>query len=96
MDKKIFESSFAGDGLDLNAVAAAAGMLRDEGFFALNFQSKNLADADGLLNWMAWPNNGNNKALDGTSLFVNDGGKIYTDILGVKPYIARRSYMQPL
>lgn len=96
MDKKIFVSSFAGDGSDLNAVAAVAGIFRDEIFFALNFQSKNLADADGLLNWMAWPNNGNNKAPDGTSFTVNDGGKSYTDILGVKPYIPRKSYMQPL
>lgn len=96
VDKKIFVSSFAGDGLDLNAVAAAAGMLRDEIFFAPNFQPKNIADADGLLNWMAWPSNGNNKAPDGTNVTVNDGDKSYTDVLGLKPYIARKSYMQPL
>jgi hypothetical protein len=94
VDNKIFVSSFQGDGLDPNAVASAAGMSRNEIFFAPNFQPKNLADADGLLNWMAWPNNGNNKAPDGTKLTVNDGDKSYKDVLGTKPYIARKSITQ--
>ena len=92
VDGKIFVSSFAGDGLDLDAVASAAGMSRDEIFFAPNFQPNALASADGLLNWMAWPNNGNNKAPDGTNLTVSDGDKSYMGTLSGKPYIARESW----
>ena len=85
---KVFVSSFAGDGLDLDAVASAAGMARSDLFFAPNFQPKNIGSADGLLNWMAWPNNGDNKAPDGTNLTVSDGDTSYTTALGGKPYIA--------
>ncbi|KAK4692888.1 glucan endo-1,3-alpha-glucosidase, partial [Lecanoromycetidae sp. Uapishka_2] len=36
----------------------------------------------------AWPNNGNNKAPDGTNLTVSDGDTDYTVALGTKPYMA--------
>ena len=90
---KVFVSSFAGDGLDLDAVASAAGMARSDLFFAPNFQPKNIGSADGLLNWMAWPNNGDNKAPDGTNLTVSDGDTSYTTALGGKPYIARELHL---
>lgn len=90
---KVFVSSFAGDGLDLDAVASAAGMARSDLFFAPNFQPNSLGSADGLLNWMAWSNNGNNKAPDGTNLTVSDGDTSYTNALGGKPYIARESHL---
>lgn len=90
---KIFVSSFAGDGLDLDAVASAAGMARSDLFFAPNFEPNSLGSADGLLNWMAWPNNGNNKAPDGTNLTVSDGDTSYTNALGGKPYIARELHL---
>lgn len=90
---KVFVSSFAGDGLDLDAVASAAGMARSDLFFAPNFQPKSLGSADGLLNWMAWPNNGNNKAPDGTNVSVSDGDTSFTSALGGKPYIAREFHL---
>ena len=90
---KVFVSSFAGDGLDLDAVASAAGMARSDLFFAPNFQPNSLGSADGLLNWMAWPNNGNNKAPDGTNLTVSAGDTSYTNALGGKPYIARELHL---
>lgn len=89
IDGKIFVSSFEGDGLDLEAVASAAGYARSDLFFAPNFKPGGLGDADAGFNWMAWPNNGNNKAPDGTNLTVSDGDKSYTDVLGTtKPYMA--------
>ena len=87
---QVFVSSFAGDGLDLDAVASAAGLARNGIFFAPNFQPKTMGSADALLNWMAWPNNGNNKAPDGISLAVSDGDRNYKNALGAKPYIARK------
>jgi hypothetical protein len=62
VDGKVFVSSFAGDGLDINTMRSAAGQIV---FFAPNFHpaiGTNLDGVDGLLNWMAWPNDGNNKA----------------------------------
>lgn len=86
---KIFVSSFAGDGLDLDAVASAAGYARNDLFFAPNFQPGSLVDADAGFNWMAWPNNGNNKAPDEANLTVSDGDTSYIDALGTtKPYMA--------
>lgn len=46
---------------------------------------------DGALNWMAWPNNGRNKAPDGYgNLSVADGDKAYMAALNGKPYLARK------
>lgn len=91
VDNKVFVSSFAGDGLDVAAMrSAASGM---ELFFAPNFhpeQGTSLADVDGLLNWMGWPNNGNNKApTPGANVTVQQGDETYTKALGDKAYIAR-------
>lgn len=85
---KVFVSTFAGDGLDVSAVRSGAGM---DLFVAPNFRPENAGSADALLNWMAWPNNGNNKAPDGSNnLTVEDGDTTYQNALGTKPYIARK------
>lgn len=83
-----FVSSFSGDGLDVEAVRSSAGMPI---FFAPNFHASNLASVDAALNWIAWPNNGNNKAPSaGSNITVKDGDDVYTSALAGKPYIARR------
>ena len=95
VDGKVFVSTFAGDGLDLDAVTASSGIARDGLFFAPNWQPPNLASADALFNWMAWPNNGDNKAPDaGSNLTVQDGDQSYTKVLGQKPYMARKSCLE--
>lgn len=89
VDGKIFVSSFQGDGLDLDAVASASGFARTSLFFAPNFEPQNAGSADALFNWMAWPNNGNNKAPDANNnLTVSNGDQTYTGALGGKPYMA--------
>ena len=89
VDGKVFVSSFTGDGLDLDAVSSAAGMSL---FWAPNFQPNAIGSADALLNWMAWPNNGNNKAPSaGSNVTVQQGDEAYTAALSGKPYIARKS-----
>ena len=93
VDGKVFVSSFAGDGLDVAAMRTAAGVPL---FFAPNFQpymGTSLSDVDGLLNWMAWPNNGNNKApTPGANISVQAGDEEYTNALAGKAYIARESH----
>ncbi|THC98915.1 hypothetical protein EYZ11_001628 [Aspergillus tanneri] len=91
IDGKVFASSFAGDGLELEKMKSAAGQ---EVFFAPNFHpDKGPFDAiDGALNWMAWDNNGNNKApTPGNNITVQDGDRAYVDALKGKPYIAPAS-----
>ena len=89
VEDKIFISSFQGDGLDLDAVASASGFARTSLFFAPNFRPENAGSADALFNWMAWPNNGNNKAPDaGNNLTVANGDQTYKSALGEKPYMA--------
>ena len=84
---QVFVSSFAGDGLDLDAVRSAAGVPL---FIAPNFQASNAASADGAFNWMAWPSDGDNKAPTNASyVTVEDGDQAYISALGGKPYIAR-------
>ena len=56
---EVFVSSFRDDGLDVSAVQSAAGMSL---FLAPNSQSSYLGAVDRVLNWMAWPNNGDSKA----------------------------------
>lgn len=91
VDNKVFVSSFSGDGLNVAALRAAAGRPI---FFAPNFhpaQGTDISPVDGLLNWMAWPNNGNNKAPSpGANVSVADGDKVYVNALAGKAYIARK------
>ena len=98
IDGKVFVSSFSGDGLDLANVQSA--LTTHTIFWAPNFQPKNLGSADALFNWMAWPNNGNNKAADAANnLTVSEGDTSYTNALGGKPYVARKlptPYLLPL
>ncbi|KAF6231493.1 hypothetical protein HO173_010245 [Letharia columbiana] len=87
IDSKVFVSSFSGDGLDLAGVQSD--LTAHEIFWAPNFQPNNIASADALFNWMAWPNNGDNKAPDaGNNLTVSEGDTSYTTALKGKPYVA--------
>lgn len=90
VDGKVFASSFTGDGLDVAAVRSAAGVPL---FFAPNFHPSygtDLSQIDGALNWIAWPNNGNNKApTPGANITVQQGDQAYLSALGSKAYIAR-------
>ncbi|KAJ5129956.1 CAZyme family GH71 [Penicillium bovifimosum] len=92
VDDKVFVSSFAGDELNVAALRAAVGRSI---FFAPNFhpsQGTNIAQVDGLLNWMAWPNNGNNKApTPGHNISVADGDREYINALNGKAYVAPAS-----
>ncbi|GLB39928.1 putative glycoside hydrolase family 71 protein [Lyophyllum shimeji] len=92
VDGKVFASSFAGDGLDMNTVRSNAGM---DIYFAPNFHpgQGDFNAIDGALNWMAWPNNGNNKAPQpgGPSISVDAGDKQYVQTLNGKGYIAPAS-----
>jgi hypothetical protein len=92
VDGKVFVSSFAGDGLDVATMRSAAGVPL---FFAPNFhpsEGTDISTVDGLLNWMAWPNNGNNKApTSGSNVTVAAGDQQYTNALAGKAYIARKS-----
>lgn len=59
---RVFASSFIWDGLDVAQMRAAAGV---DVFWAPNFnpsQTPNNGTLDSAFNWMAWPNNGANKA----------------------------------
>lgn len=91
VDNKVFVSSFAGDGIDVNTLRTAVGQPL---FFAPNFHPSygtNLSGVDGLLNWMAWPNNGQNKAPTQTqNISVADGDLEYVNALAGKAYIARQ------
>ncbi|KAF2502507.1 hypothetical protein BU16DRAFT_448990 [Lophium mytilinum] len=89
VDNKVFASSFVGDGLDVAAVRSAAGI---DIFFAPNFNpaaGSSADNIDGAFNWLAWDNNGNNKAPTvGHNVTVEDGDTTYINWLGSKPYIA--------
>lgn len=92
VDGKTFVSSFAGDLVDVAAVNFAAGQ---ELFFAPNFQpgQEDFSIIQGALNWMAWRNDGKNKAPSGNhNVSVADGDKAYIAALNGKPYIARKSF----
>jgi hypothetical protein len=85
---KAFASSFAGDGVDVNALRSAAG--RDV-LFLPNFHpgQGDFGAIDGALNWMAWPNNGRNKAPNGYgNVSVQAGDQAYAGALSGKPYLA--------
>ncbi|KAJ7031234.1 glycosyl hydrolase family 71-domain-containing protein [Mycena alexandri] len=86
-----FVSSFAGDGVDVAAMRAAAGRSI---MFVPNFHpgQGNFGLIDGALNWMAWPNNGNNKApTPGANVTVAAGDSAYAAALAGKPYLAPAS-----
>ncbi|KAH8904153.1 putative alpha-1,3-glucanase/mutanase [Coniochaeta sp. PMI_546] len=89
VDNKVFASSFAGDGVDVAAIRNAAGV---QIFWAPNFHPEYDTDfntIDGALNWMAWPNNGNNKApTPGHNVTVEAGDSAYVNALKGKAYIA--------
>ena len=92
VDNKVFVSSFAGDGLDVDAVRSQSGMSL---FVAPNFHpgQGDFSKVDGALNWMAWPNNGNNKApTPGHNVTVAQGDQAYIQALAGKDYIARTCY----
>ncbi len=90
VDDKIFVSTFAGDDMNVAALRAAVGRPI---FFAPNFHPSlgtNISAVDGLLNWMAWPNNGENKAPTSTkNISVADGDREYVSALAGKAYVAR-------
>ncbi|KAJ7617736.1 putative alpha-1,3-glucanase/mutanase [Roridomyces roridus] len=86
-----FISSFAGDGVDVNAMRSAAGIPI---MFVPNFHpgQGNFDVLDGALNWLGWPNNGNNKApTPGANISVAAGDASYRSALGSKPYLAPAS-----
>ncbi|KAI5460198.1 mutanase [Mariannaea sp. PMI_226] len=88
VDGRPFASSFAGDGLDVNALRSAAG---SNVYFVPNFHpgQGSTSAIDGGFNWMAWPNDGNNKApKPGASVSVADGDNSYKSWLGSKLYMA--------
>ncbi|KAJ5335775.1 Glycoside hydrolase family 71 [Penicillium brevicompactum] len=95
VDNKVFASTFAGDGLDVPALRAAAGIPL---FFAPNFDpglDLNVSSVDGLFNWMAWPHNGRNKApTPHNNISVGEGDQLYINTLAGKAYIARE-YSDP-
>ncbi|KAJ5094235.1 glycoside hydrolase [Penicillium angulare] len=91
VDGGVFVSSFIGDGVDVDAIVSAAGQ---DLFFAPNFApgDGDFGNIQGALNWMAWPNNGDNKApTAGANLTVSDGDTTYIDALDGKAYIAPAS-----
>ncbi|CAG8947730.1 unnamed protein product [Penicillium salamii] len=96
VDGKVFVSSFAGDGVNIEAVRSAAG--RDI-YFAPNFHPgrSDFGDLQAALNWVAWGNNGSNKSPNpGNRLAVADGDQAYEKALMGKPYIAREWFEKAL
>ncbi|KAM3515963.1 hypothetical protein MY11210_000503 [Beauveria gryllotalpidicola] len=88
VDNRVFVSSFAGDGLDVDAMRSAAG---DDVYFVPNFHPGQSGSdkVDGALNWMGWPSDGNNKApKNGHAVSVADGDDAYQSWLGGKTYLA--------
>jgi hypothetical protein len=89
VDGKVFVSSFTGDGVDISAIRSAAGC---NVFFAPNFHpgQGDFGDVEAALNWVAWSNDGNNKAPTlAKQLSVSSGDNTYKAALDGKPYIAR-------
>ena len=91
VDGKPFVSTFSGTGLDLPAVRSFVKQNKGADLFVVpNFKASNLAGADGLFNWIAWPSDGNNKAPNSTSNYpVKAGDEEYQNALGSLPYMAR-------
>ncbi|KAJ7241970.1 glycoside hydrolase [Mycena rebaudengoi] len=84
---KAFGSSFAGDGVNVAQIRAAAG----RSIYSPNFHpgQGDFGAVDGALNRFGWQNNGNNKAPSGGKLVTVDAGdRSYLSTLGGKGYIA--------
>ncbi|KAG8530384.1 uncharacterized protein KY384_004886 [Bacidia gigantensis] len=87
---RAFVSTFAGDGLNVNSIRQTVRANKGVELLVVpNFNYKDLGGADGLFNWMAWPNNGDNKApSDGNNYSVADGDNNYMMALKPdKPYL---------
>ncbi|KAG7449698.1 uncharacterized protein BT62DRAFT_885701 [Guyanagaster necrorhizus] len=85
---KVFVSSFSGDSLDIATVCSIVGL---DLFMAPNFHpgEGDFSNLNGALNWMGWPNDGNNKALqEGIDITVTDGDSTYLTTLANKSLIA--------
>ncbi|KAG7445794.1 uncharacterized protein BT62DRAFT_896188 [Guyanagaster necrorhizus] len=88
---KAFVSSFAGDGLNIDQVRSTAGV---DLFMAPNFHpgQGDFSKLDGALNWMAWPNNGRNKAPEGGIIIsVIDGDDSYLSTIDDKSLVSPAS-----
>lgn len=89
VEGKPFVSTFIGDGLDVDALRAA---VSEDIYFAPNFNpglGTSLASCDGAFNWMAWPNNGANRAPEpGHNDTVQAGDQLYISALRGKAYLA--------
>lgn len=86
VDGKPFVSSFAGPGLNVAAVEAAAGA---DIFFLPNwYPSNDRTGADGFFNWMGWYSDGNNKPGSNTP---SQGDAAYVEWVGSK-----ERYMAPV
>lgn len=90
VNNRVFASSFAGDGLDVDAMRSSAG---ENVYFVPNFHpgQSGTDKIDGALNWMGWDSDGNNKApKNGRKVSVVDGDNSYKNWLGGKTYLARK------
>ncbi|KAM3072132.1 Protein memo1 [Clarireedia jacksonii] len=89
VDGKFFVSSFVGIGLDVEVVRTTS---KTPIFFAPNFTPGGVSSfvgLDGAFNWMAWPNNGANRApTTGANFSVAAGDQTYMSALRGKDYIA--------
>jgi len=96
VDGKVFASTFTGNGVDVDTIREGAGDV--DIFFAPNFNPNDTPDPgklDAAFNWMAWPNDGNNKAPGGTdgnapNVTVEDGDQAFLKWLGPS-----KAYMAP-
>jgi hypothetical protein len=90
VEGKVFASSFGGNSLDVSALASATGI---DLLFVPNFQPgvQGFESLEGAFNWMAWPNDGNNRApTSDHNMTVADGDREYLQALSGRPYIARK------
>ncbi|KAL1641674.1 hypothetical protein SLS58_005952 [Diplodia intermedia] len=90
VDGKAFVSTFVGDGLDVSAMRAAAGI---DVFFAPNFNPGSGADfsaLDGAFSWYGWPTDGSNNPPSSSSTYLPEyADNDYTAKLGDKSkYVA--------
>ncbi|KAH7084417.1 alpha-1,3-glucanase-like protein [Paraphoma chrysanthemicola] len=89
IDNKPFVSTFAGPGLNVAAVEAAA---ESDIFFLPNwYVGSDQTGTDGFFNWMGWPSDGNNNP--GTTGPSND---IWGDAAYVKYTGSKERYMAPV